>query len=73
VGLITKAELHPDADSLYLETVNVGTDTPLTVVSGLAGKIPLEEMQNRPVILLCNLKPAKMRGIVSQVCTVYPK
>jgi len=44
----------------------VGGDSPLTVVSGLAGKVPLAEMQNRPVILLCNLKPAKMRGIVSQ-------
>lgn len=66
VGLITKAERHPDADSLYLETIDVGGESPLTVVSGLAGKVPLEEMQNRPVILLCNLKPAKMRGIVSQ-------
>ncbi|CAB3362525.1 Hypothetical predicted protein [Cloeon dipterum] len=66
VGLITKAERHPDADSLYLETIDVGTGTPLTVVSGLAGKVPLEDMQNRLVILLCNLKPAKMRGIVSQ-------
>ena len=36
------------------------------VISGLVKHIPLEEMQNRMVILLCNLKPAKMRGIVSE-------
>ncbi len=28
--------------------------------------IPLEEMQNRPAILMCNLKPSKMRGIMSE-------
>nr|GMD82326.1 Retrovirus-related Pol polyprotein from transposon TNT 1-94 [Ipomoea batatas] len=37
-----------------------------TVVSGLVKYIPLEEMQNRKVFVLCNLKPATMRGIKSQ-------
>ena len=36
------------------------------MISGLVRHIPLEEMQNRMVVLLCNLKPAKMRGIVSE-------
>ena len=36
------------------------------VISGLVRHIPLDEMQNRMVVLLCNLKPAKMRGIVSE-------
>ena len=35
------------------------------VISGLAGKIPIEEMQNRMVVLCMNLKPVKMRGIFS--------
>ena len=38
--------------------------------------IPLEEMQNRLVVLLCNLKPAKMRGIVSEamvMCASTPE
>lgn len=38
VGLITKAVPHPDADSLYLETVDLGSET-RTVISGLAGKV----------------------------------
>ncbi|XP_003972490.3 aminoacyl tRNA synthase complex-interacting multifunctional protein 1a [Takifugu rubripes] len=66
VGRIIKAEKHPDADSLYVEQVDVGEPSPRTVVSGLVKHIPLDQMQNRRAILLCNLKPAKMRGVVSQ-------
>lgn len=45
VGLITKAQKHPDADSLYVEEIDVGEGQPRTVVSGLVKYIPLEEMQ----------------------------
>ncbi|KAF6738392.1 Aminoacyl tRNA synthase complex-interacting multifunctional protein 1 [Oryzias melastigma] len=66
VGRIISAEKHPDADSLYVEQVDVGEAAPRTVVSGLVKHIPLEQMQNRMAVLMCNLKPAKMRGVVSQ-------
>ncbi|KAI1887502.1 hypothetical protein AGOR_G00190980 [Albula goreensis] len=66
VGLIITAEKHPDADSLYVEQVDVGEAAPRTVVSGLVKHIPIDQMQNRMAVLLCNLKPAKMRGVVSQ-------
>ncbi|KAF8402114.1 hypothetical protein HHK36_013066 [Tetracentron sinense] len=74
VGLITKVQKHPDADSLYVEEIDVGEGSTRTVVSGLVKCIPLEEMQvgfsllrqNRKVCVLCNLKPATMRGIKSQ-------
>lgn len=35
------------------------------IVSGLVKFVPLEKMQNRRVVVLCNLKPAKMRSILS--------
>ena len=35
---------------------------PRTVVSGLAEYVPLEELQDRLVVLMCNLKPVNMRG-----------
>lgn len=57
---------HPDADSLYLEKIDVGEEQPRTVVSGLVAYISQEELQDRHVVLLCNLKPQKMRGIESQ-------
>merc|ERR1712131_339843 len=66
VGKIVNCEKHPDADALYLETIECGEEKPRQVISGLVRHIPLDEMQNRMVVLLCNLKPAKMRGIVSE-------
>ncbi|KAK0139638.1 Aminoacyl tRNA synthase complex-interacting multifunctional protein 1 [Merluccius polli] len=66
VGRIITADKHADADSLYVEQVDVGEATPRTVVSGLVKHIPIEQMQNRMAVLMCNLKPAKMRGVVSQ-------
>ncbi|EFJ27840.1 hypothetical protein SELMODRAFT_171855 [Selaginella moellendorffii] len=66
VGRIVKVAKHPNADSLYVEEIDVGEDTPRTVVSGLVKFIPLEEMENRRVCVICNLKPAKMRGVLSQ-------
>nr|XP_006119370.1 aminoacyl tRNA synthase complex-interacting multifunctional protein 1 isoform X1 [Pelodiscus sinensis] len=76
VGCIITAKNHPDADSLYVEEVDVGEANPRTVVSGLVKHVPLEQMQKRMVILLCNLKPAKMRGVVSQamvMCASSPE
>ncbi|XP_043236314.1 aminoacyl tRNA synthase complex-interacting multifunctional protein 1-like [Amphibalanus amphitrite] len=66
VGRIVTAEKHPDADSLYVEQVDVGETAPRTVVSGLVRFVPVEQMQDRMAVLLCNLKPAKMRGVTSQ-------
>jgi aminoacyl tRNA synthase complex-interacting multifunctional protein 1 len=77
VGHILKAIKHPEADSLYVSTIAMGDkagteDTSefegqvvRTVCSGLNGLVPLEEMQGRKVVVVCNLKPVKMRGIKS--------
>lgn len=76
VGKIVEVSRHPDADALYLEKIDCGEATPRTVVSGLVKFIPLEEMQNRMVVVLCNLKPAKMRGVTSEamvMCASTPE
>ncbi|KAJ2523108.1 G4 quadruplex nucleic acid binding protein [Coemansia sp. RSA 1939] len=65
VGHIIKAEKHPDADALYVEDIEVGEPEPRRVVSGLVRFIPIEKMFNRDVVLVCNLKPAAMRGVKS--------
>ena len=56
---------HPDAESLYVEKVDLGEESPRTVVSGLAGLVPMEELENRMAVFLCNLKAVKMRGVES--------
>lgn len=66
VGFIQKAIKHPDADSLYVSTIDVGDEEgPRTVCSGLVKHFPLEAMQERYVVVVCNLKPVNMRGIKS--------
>lgn len=76
VGRIITAKKHPDADSLYVEDVDLGEGKNRTVVSGLVKFIPIDQMQDRLVLLLCNLKPAKMRGVTSEamvMCASTPE
>ncbi|XP_015598147.1 aminoacyl tRNA synthase complex-interacting multifunctional protein 1 [Cephus cinctus] len=76
VGKIVNVKKHPDADSLYVEEIDIGEGKNRTVVSGLVKHVPIEEMQNRLVVVLCNLKPAKMRGITSEamvMCASSPE
>lgn len=76
IGKIVEVQKHPDADSLYLEKIDCGEAQPRTVVSGLVKFVPIEEMQNRVVVVLCNLKPAKMRGVTSEamvMCASTPE
>lgn len=66
VGLITAVAKHPNADSLYVETIDLAEPTgPRQVLSGLVKHLPVEGLLNRKVLVCCNLKPAKMRGLDS--------
>ena len=66
VGKIVSVKQHPDADSLYVEEIDLGEPEPRTVVSGLVKHLPPTALENALVVVLCNLKPAKMRGIESR-------
>ncbi|CEM24605.1 unnamed protein product [Vitrella brassicaformis CCMP3155] len=66
VGRISSVEKHPDADSLYIEQIDLGEGEPRTIVSGLVKYCSPEELQGRDVIVLCNLKPRMMRGVESR-------
>ncbi|KAL5213804.1 hypothetical protein ABZP36_002956 [Zizania latifolia] len=65
VGRVVKAWRHPEADTLYVEEVDVGEEQPRTICSGLVNYIPLDQLQDSNVIVLANLKPRNMRGIKS--------
>lgn len=67
VSRIISAEPHPNNPNSYIEKIDVGDPAgPRTVVSGLAAYIPLEELQGRKILTVCNLKPAKFQGVESQ-------
>ena len=65
VGQITKVWLHPEADKLYCEEIDVGEDAPREIASGLREHYTLEEMEGRKVLVVCNLKAAKIVGFTS--------
>jgi len=66
VGTIISAEDHPEADSLYVEQIDLGEEEgPRTIVSGLKKYVSLDEIQGKKVLVLANLKARNMRGIKS--------
>ncbi|TDW19922.1 methionyl-tRNA synthetase [Breznakia blatticola] len=65
VGLIEACEKHPKADKLLVSQINIGTET-RQVVSGIAPDYTPEDMIGKKVIVVTNLKPAKIRGVESQ-------
>jgi len=66
VGTILSAEEHPEADSLYVEQIDLGEEEgPRTIVSGLKKYVTLDEIIGKKVLVLANLKARNMRGIKS--------
>ena len=65
VGKILSCEKHPKADRLLVSQVKVGPET-RQIVSGIAKWYKPEEMVGKEVIVVCNLKPVKLRGVESQ-------
>ena len=61
---IREVELVEGADRLYKLTVDLGFEQ-RTIVSSIRQIFSPDELKGRQIILLCNLKPAKMRGVVS--------
>lgn len=66
VGKITKVWNHEEADKLFCEEIDVGEESgPRQIASGLRGHYTLEDMQDRLVLVVCNLKAAKIVGFSS--------
>ena len=66
VAKIIKIERHPEAEKLYIETIDAGEETERQIVSGLVPYYKEEELLGRNIILVANLKPAKLRGVKSE-------
>lgn len=65
VGVIRKVTKHETADKLYCEEIDVGEETCRPIASGLVPHYTLEEMQDRRIIVICNLKPRNLVGFKS--------
>ena len=50
---------------MYVEKINLGESEARTIVSGLRNHISIEDFEGKQVVVVCNLKPRKLRGILS--------
>ena len=64
VGKILEAKRVEGANKLYCLSVDMGTEV-RTIVSGLVPYYTEEQLLNKLVVVVTNLKPAKLRGIES--------
>ena len=65
VGKILEVNDHPDADRLLVFKVDIGSET-RTIVSSIKEFYKKEELVGKNIAVIKNLKPVKMRGILSE-------
>ena len=65
VGKILEVNDHPDADRLLVFKVDIGSET-RTIVSGIKEFYKKEDLVGKNIVVIKNLKPVKMRGILSE-------
>ncbi|MFW9827127.1 MAG: methionine--tRNA ligase [Candidatus Thorarchaeota archaeon] len=65
VALVEEVERIPKADKLYKLSIDLGTEK-RTLVAGLAEHYKVEELKGKKIVVLTNLEPRKLKGILSQ-------
>jgi len=65
VGTILKAERHPDADKLLRFDVDLGEEQTRQIISGIAEFFEADDLVGKKVIVVANLPPRKLRGLMS--------
>ena len=66
VGKILEAWPHPDSEKLWCEKIDVGEEEPREIASGIRAYYESkEELEGKAVLVVCNLKPAKLGGFPS--------
>lgn len=65
VGKVLECEKVENADKLLKSRIKIGEEI-RTIVSGIAMWYKPEEMVGKSVVVVANLKPAKLRGIMSE-------
>ena len=65
VALVEDVSDHPGSDKLYVLKIDLGTEK-RTLVAGLKPYLLPEEILRKKIVVVTNLKPAKLRGAESQ-------
>lgn len=64
VAVVEKVEPAQNSDKLYLISIDLGYEK-RTIVSGIRKFFKPEDLIGKKIVVLCNLKPAKIRGNAS--------
>jgi len=62
---VLEARDHPNADRLLVMRIDLGSEE-RQIVAGIVGHYTLEELVDKPIVVVVNLQHAKLRGEVSQ-------
>ena len=65
VAVVTDVHDHPKADKLYILKIDLGSEQ-RQLCAGLKPHYPREELLGKHLVVVTNLKPAKLRGELSQ-------
>lgn len=65
VAKIIQVEQHPGGTMLYILTLDCGDEEPRQIVSSIVPFYKPEELQDKNIVLVYNLKPANFRGVRS--------
>ena len=66
VGTVRFAERVPKSDKLIRLLVDLGEESPRQLVAGIGKAYAPEELVDRQVVVVANLKPAKLMGVESR-------
>ena len=65
-GRIVSVDDHPNADKLFVITIDEGSDSTRTVCAGLKGHYEPSDLEGLNVVFVANLEPRKLRGVMSE-------
>ncbi len=66
VGKITEVTDHDNADKLFVVSIDDGSEDGRTICAGLKEYYSPEQMVGKSVVFVANLKPRKLRGVMSE-------
>ncbi len=64
-GKILEVNPHPDAEKLYLLKVDIGEKV-IQLVAGIKPFYTPEQLENKLIVVLTNLEPKNIRGVLSE-------
>lgn len=65
VGQVIEVKKHPESSKLLIFKVDIGEEDPRQILSGIQKYYTEEELKNKKIIVLSNLKKAKLAGEIS--------